>query len=205
MRENIKQQDLAILVDGQQEKIDTIADQNEDSKARTQSGYEQIHMSIFGMCGPLNGSSFVVSDHDDNNKKAIQPQHHHQQQQPLSEANNGGDNYRVEEEFKWTMPFETISDDIQAVQEDVFRLIEENFQKIGGSSKTGKNRGAGGDQNDYNPMTSCSRISFEFNNDTRDCDVRIPSSSHEHQCGNTEAPEIPFEYRTSSRRRHRRI
>jgi hypothetical protein len=116
---------LANLVEGQQEQIDGIADRNEDSRARTQSGLEQIQQAALGMCGPLNQSTDTRKVKD-------------------------GD-LRVEEEFKWTMPFETISDDMRAVREDVVKfgidLMEDMQVDV-----------------DSNPI-ACAPVSFDFHND----------------------------------------
>jgi hypothetical protein len=94
------------LVDSQQEQIDNIADTTEYSKSNTRSGLEHIQQSVLGLCGPVSTSK--------------QPEE--------------GD-LRVEEEFKWSMPFETISDDMRAVQQDVLKFgrnlmedLQENVQ-----------------------------------------------------------------------------
>ena len=50
---------------------------------------------MWGMCGPITDSE---------------------------ERPNRG-NFRVEEEFKWSMPFETIGDDMRAIHADVVRFI----------------------------------------------------------------------------------
>ena len=92
-------------MDGQQEQIDKISKENGDSKARTKSGLEQIQQVALGMCGPLN-KTFEQSTTDSTTKKSQQKER----------------DFRVGEEFKWTMPFETISDDIRAVQQDVVRF-----------------------------------------------------------------------------------
>ena len=57
-------QDLAGLVDGQQEQIDHLVDKVEESKANTRQGLEHIHESIQGMCGPHNaGDSKKATDY----------------------------------------------------------------------------------------------------------------------------------------------
>jgi len=46
-------QDLADIVDGQQEQIDKLADRAEESKSNTKYGLEQIQEAVRGMCAPL--------------------------------------------------------------------------------------------------------------------------------------------------------
>ncbi|CAJ1951572.1 unnamed protein product [Cylindrotheca closterium] len=46
-------QDLADIVDGQQEKIDNLADRVEESKSNTKYGLEQIQDAVMGMCAPM--------------------------------------------------------------------------------------------------------------------------------------------------------
>lgn len=44
-------EDLAGIVDGQQEQIDKLADTVEESKANTRKGMEHFHQAVIGMCG----------------------------------------------------------------------------------------------------------------------------------------------------------
>lgn len=84
------------MVDDQQDQIDRIAEATEESKANTRQGLEQVKHGIFGLCVPLGG--------EEGDKK---------------EREQG---YRVQEEFKWSMPFETLGDDMRAVTDDVFQF-----------------------------------------------------------------------------------
>lgn len=88
-------QDLAGLVDDQQDQINRIAEATEESKANTRQGFEHVKHGLFGLCAPLGG------------------------QLDKKEPDEG---YRVKEEFKWSMPFETLGDDIRAVKNDVFQI-----------------------------------------------------------------------------------
>ncbi|KAL3938329.1 MAG: hypothetical protein SGBAC_006744 [Bacillariaceae sp.] len=49
---NFIYQDLAGIVDGQQEQIDKLADRVEESKSNTKHGLEQIQEAVMGMCAP---------------------------------------------------------------------------------------------------------------------------------------------------------
>jgi hypothetical protein len=101
------QQDLAALVDGQQEQIDKVAEGTEESKAHTKAGLEHIQQGILGMCGPMSTSEECPKD-----------------------------GVRVGEEFQWSMPFETLGGDMLAVHQDVMRFgrnlmedLQENVQE----------------------------------------------------------------------------
>jgi hypothetical protein len=96
-------QDLAALVDGQQEQIDKIAEGTEESKANTKDGLHEIRHGFFGLCVPLNGQ---VAEGDE------------QQDQPKA----GEEGFRVQENFQWSMPFETLADDMRAVHADVIKF-----------------------------------------------------------------------------------
>lgn len=66
-----------------------------------------------GMCAPLNGFDDDV--------------HQSQRDDPTFSKN-----YRVDEHFSWTMPFETIQDDLRSVHMDVMKLgkeLVEDFQQ----------------------------------------------------------------------------
>lgn len=109
---DVQSQDLANLVDGQQEQIDKLAENTDEARANTRSGLEQIQQSVLGLCGPVDVTSPP--------RKETRP-----------------DGVRVSEEFKWSMPFETISDDMRAVQQDVIKFgrnlmedLQENVQTI---------------------------------------------------------------------------
>ena len=49
-------QDLAAMVDSQQNQIDRIGEVAEESKARTQSGLEHIQQGLLALCGPTEAS-----------------------------------------------------------------------------------------------------------------------------------------------------
>ena len=105
---------------------------------------------------------------------------------------------RVEEEFKWTMPFETLGDDMQAVREDVFRLIED-FSMDGDSSSP------------MGSAISCSSLNFgHFKPTRRDggggntpSKKQAPRFHHQYIIDDN-AVEIPIQYRSSSMK-HQRI
>ena len=89
------------MVDDQQEQIDNIADNAGYSRAATQAGAEHIHQYAEGLCGPLN----VM---DERSTTVAQEE--------------TARTLRVGEDFEWTMPFETIRDDMRAVQQDVLQF-----------------------------------------------------------------------------------
>ena len=91
------------MVDDQQDQIDRIAEATEESKANTRQGFEHVKHGIFGLCVPLGGQS---------DKKESE------------------EHYRVQEEFTWSMPFETLGDDIKAVKDDVFRFGRDFMEDI---------------------------------------------------------------------------
>ena len=91
------------MVDDQQDQIDRIAEATEESKANTRQGFEQVKHGIFGLCVPLGG----------------------QRDKKESEESNRG-----KEEFKWSIPFETLGDDIRAVQNDVFQFGRDFMEDI---------------------------------------------------------------------------
>ena len=107
-------QDLAALVDNQQENIDKIADSVERATGDTRAGFDRIRQSSVGLCGMLE----PVSPRKENTGK--KPKH----------------NFRVAEEFKWSMPFETINEDINDVKQDLMQVandlmdeLQENIKK----------------------------------------------------------------------------
>jgi hypothetical protein len=105
-------QDLAALVDSQQEQIDKVAEQTEEAKETTRSGLEHIQQSVMGLCGPVSSSD---------------------------PKNNDFQKLRVGEEFKWTMPFETISDDMRASAQDVFKFGRDILEDIQENVETMEN------------------------------------------------------------------
>ena len=97
------------MVDSQQDQIDRIGEATDYSRANTRAGLEQIHQTVWGLCGERPA------------------------EKPISR-----DELRVQEEFKWSMPFETISDDMRAVHRDVMKFgtalledIKENVEMNG--------------------------------------------------------------------------
>jgi hypothetical protein len=95
------------LVDSQQEQIDKVAETTEYSKSNTRAGLEKIQQSVLGLCGPVSTS-----------------------EQPKEGELRGG------EKFKWSMPFETISDDMRAVQQDVLKFGRDLMEDLQGERKS---------------------------------------------------------------------
>lgn len=86
------------IVQDQQEQIDKVEDHICDAKATTRAGVDQLQQR-FPYCGniDLNGSG---------KDKRERPAH-----------------IRTEEEFRWSMPFETMGEDIkEVVQKDIMGL-----------------------------------------------------------------------------------
>jgi len=100
--------DLASMVDKQQSPIDQLEDAAVYAKQNTEAGLEQIkqsHMGFFS-CGQVED----VEDISSNRQRSVQ-----QRSSRLSKSSP----YRVEEDFHWGMPFETLGEDMKAVQKDV--------------------------------------------------------------------------------------
>lgn len=95
------------MVDDQQDQIDRIGDATDEAKANTRSGLEHVQYGFAGLCGPLGGGGGGQVD-----------------KKPTEEG------YRVQEEFKWSMPFETLGDDMRAVQADVFQFGRELIEDL---------------------------------------------------------------------------
>jgi len=105
------------MVDGQQEQIDKVAENMDEAKINTRAGLGQVQQGFLNFCGPVDG----VIDED------------------IQMAQRGEEGYRVNEEFQWTMPFETLGDDMMAVQADVLRfgrdLVEGRLLETGCSAQ----------------------------------------------------------------------
>jgi hypothetical protein len=100
-------QDLAALVDGQQEQIEKIGEGTEEAKANTKEGLNQVRHGFFGMCVPLTTDGEAAVDEETTTQEAA------------AETEAG---FRVQEDFRWSMPFETLGDDMRAVHADVLKF-----------------------------------------------------------------------------------
>lgn len=89
-------------MDGQQEQVDKVQDHINYSKAATQVGAERIHDAAIGICGQVDEAM--------------------EDEQAKERRLEACRNVRVEEEFNWKMPFETMHDDMRAVQKDVMQF-----------------------------------------------------------------------------------
>lgn len=116
-------QDLAALVDGQQEQIDKIAEGTEESKANTKDGLHSVQNGFFAMCVPLNGQV----DGDDGKKK---DRNIGVAATNKNSTKDGEEGFRVQEDFRWTMPFETLGSDMRAVQADVVKFSQELMEDL---------------------------------------------------------------------------
>lgn len=122
-------QDLAALVDGQQEQIDKIAEGTEESKANTKQGLHAVrHGFLAGMCVPLNHSDQVLEEKKD------------------GEEPQDGAGFRVDEDFRWSMPFETLGDDMRAVQADVLQFGHDFLEDLQDSVAQGRLSGCSSGQ-----------------------------------------------------------
>ena len=103
-------QDLAALVEDQQDQIDHLDEVTDEAKATTRDGLKQVQATIFGMCA---GEGQV----DEDVQRGLDAQKPRQ-------GESGEEGYRVGENFDWNMPFETLGKDFQAVQIDVMKFGE---------------------------------------------------------------------------------
>lgn len=87
------------MVDGQQDQIDQIAERVGDSKSNTRAGLHSVRNGFFSSLLCVPDESIVLDE--------------------LKHEKEG--HFRVNEDFVWTMPFETLGDDMRSVQADVFR------------------------------------------------------------------------------------
>ena len=91
-------QELGRIVQDQQEQIDKVEDQINDAKETTRAGVDRIQRK-FPFCGDYG------MDDDGDDKAEAPPK------------------LRTEEEFRWSMPFETMGEDIkELVQKDIMGL-----------------------------------------------------------------------------------
>ena len=99
--------ELACIVDGQQDDIDALDDSVRDSKASVDAGYEQISclMDRQHLCGAM---SFGMDDLYDGEEKL-----EHSLSPPVLEKGQS---------FDWYMPFETLGEDMSAVHRDIVGL-----------------------------------------------------------------------------------
>ena len=109
-------QELAGLVDDQQEKIDRLEDHVADAKTNVESAVR--HLGCFtGREQIMCGSSLAFED-----SVGMNPSLRHGSTATAEQMNEEYPDLRVSETFHWYMPFETLSEDITAVQKDVLGL-----------------------------------------------------------------------------------
>ena len=99
-------QELAQLVDKQQELVEKVAETIDNSKTDTRSGLKYVQYSGFRMCGALSPTADVEES-----------PHRRTPRDTKSKL-------RVDEDFKWTMPFETIGDDVKDVHHDIMNVAQ---------------------------------------------------------------------------------
>ena len=97
---------MAHLVGNQQELVDQLADNLDNSKNNTRSGLGYLQ-------NPKGGKREVSANAT---TSATIPTLKRTNQKSKSKL-------RVNEDFKWTMPFETISDDVLDVQKDIIKVM----------------------------------------------------------------------------------
>lgn len=112
-------EDLADLVNEQQDQINHLDQVTEDAKANTHDGLKQVQARVFGMC---LGEGHV----DDVVEQSIQAQ------------KNKEEGFRVDENFDWGMPFETLGKDLLSVQADVVKFGQGLWEEINGTVVEGQ-------------------------------------------------------------------
>lgn len=92
------------LVKDQQETIDQVEDKISDAKTTTRAGVDHLQKAFPFSCGV----DTTTNDDDDNNNNA---------------NNRPPPQIRTDEEFRWSMPFETMGQDIrEVVEKDIIGL-----------------------------------------------------------------------------------
>jgi hypothetical protein len=120
-------QDLAELVDNQQEQINHIDQATDDAKANARDGLKNIQATIFGLC---QGKGHTDDD---------------VQRNLAAQRNDAEEGYRVGEDFDWNMPFETLGKDFQSVQADVVRFGQGLWDELQVNVAEGRLSGCAGD------------------------------------------------------------
>jgi hypothetical protein len=119
-------------VDGQQEKVDILADHINDSRAYTLAGAEQIHKATHGLlqCAPLNGTCHGMSFVDDQDTEYQAFPHPHTTQVAREESARTAVHMKETFHASWSMPFGTLHDDFQAVRNDVLEFGREMIEGL---------------------------------------------------------------------------
>ena len=138
--------DLAGLVDQQQEPIDELEEEIGLAKDNVAAGADEIHclygrrggQSVY-LCGAVemnnnfyNAPCGVTDDGNNNNNS-----NRSSVDRTVSFSDDKPFGIRVTEDFRWTMPLETIKEDIHAVRNDlveVGKAIKQRFQCGGGTT-----------------------------------------------------------------------
>jgi hypothetical protein len=152
-------QDLGLLVEEQQEPIDTIVEKNEESKGRVESGWNdfmcmpdqdrmcQPNQSItvkdgkwkvdgeelvfaIPSCGTMGAMALdnlseglLVPEATEVSEHSMTITSHNSEESPRGVIpDDASKDLRVEEDFHWYMPFETMAADIQAVHHDIIQM-----------------------------------------------------------------------------------
>lgn len=89
--------EIGRMLEGQQEQVDAVEDNIIDAKGNTDWGFHHIERAKFPFCGPIAGSDLLE-------ERTPPPQ------------------IVREEDFRWSMPFETMKDDMLEVQKDIVGL-----------------------------------------------------------------------------------
>lgn len=97
-------------MDEQQEQIDRVEDNMRNARAYAESGAEQIHRARMGFCGALDQTRSFPSS----NFMRDPP--------PPEEAE------RQEDNFRWTLPLETLREDMIEVKKDLEGLGADIFK-----------------------------------------------------------------------------
>jgi hypothetical protein len=156
-------QDLGLLVETQQEPIDTIMETNEESHERVQSSGWNDYMCmpdqdrmcqtdqsitvkdgkwkvdgeelVFAVpsCGAMaldNLSEGLLPVATEVSEHSVTTTSHNSEESPRGVIPEDASDLRVEEDFHWYMPFETMAADIQAVHRDILQMGQRVTTKV---------------------------------------------------------------------------
>ena len=119
---------LAGLVNGQQELIDQLDDKVHDSQANVKSGYNEYSCFVARqngwntLCGDMNEWGQSEDDYNDstgNYNRNSTMTTTTQSRDPSSTATSSVEHLRIHENFYWSMPLETMAEDLKSVQNDL--------------------------------------------------------------------------------------
>lgn len=114
-------QELAALVDVQQDDIEQLEDDIRQSKANVEAGVDDIHCfhERQNFCGAMNLGDFIGDDYDCSNLDSSILREDEEEKLDSRGKSRSNRGMRVSEKFNWYMPFETFKEDMKAVHRDI--------------------------------------------------------------------------------------